>query len=205
MSFNNNNNVSNMFLDSRLSSLINNTNPWLMNEANLSFTKEAGGRVAKRAVKMLVKRLRNLDLSSWGIGGRSIEEEEEDDENKPESDFDDLLELLEYLTLRRKLKTAMATNQLNSNDSMYFGYGNDYYDELWYFNRTNRTSLSGIHGSQEEFELPAALVQLSILVLVFLIVLFMCKCNEMMEWCRDCRRKQSIEQKHLQQQFDEER
>ena len=41
------------------------------------------------------------------------------------------------------------------------------------------------------YYMPAALVQLFILVLVFLFVLFMCKCNKMMRTCRDLTQSKS--------------
>lgn len=169
--------------------------PWPMLAANnvSSFNNFSIGsqksKIAKRAVNVLVKRIRNLNIGGWtGGAGGANEEDSSEHFNQEEADLNDLLELLEYLTLRRKLKTG-GWNVNTTNDS---------------FGGSNRSNLTQTELPVEEFELPVALVQLSIIVLVFLIVLCMCKCNEMMEWCRDCRRKQSIEQKRLQQ-FDDER
>lgn len=191
MAFNNSFSSSNSMLSFHIRDQIS---PWpmladnnvsLFNNFSISSQKS---KIAKRTVSGLVKRIRNLNIG--GAGGAN-EEDSNEHFNQEEADLNDLLELLEYLTLRRKLKTGGWN--INTTNSGGGGFG-----------VSNQSNLTQTELPVEEFELPVALVQLSIIVLVFLIVLCMCKCNEMMEWCRDCRRKQSIEQKRLQQ-FDDER
>lgn len=138
----------------------------------------------KRALRSVVKRWAEDDS----------EENSEEDEEKwyggenSAAGLRDLVELLEYLKWRNRLRYAANTSDADS--------------EMLYSNSTHPSTIS--RPSQEEFELPVALVQLLIIVLVFLIVFFMCKCNQMMERCRDCRRNKRLDEKQIQQ-FDEDR
>lgn len=139
-------------------------------------------KLVKRAIKVFVKRI---------TGASDETSESEENTESTDSDLTDLLELLEYLTLRKRLKSL---NQVQNT------FNNQTDKNLSLLNWTNQTHSH--HQKHVEFELPVALVQLSIIVLVFLIVLFMCKCNQMMEWCRDCHLKQNSAQKRIQLEED---
>lgn len=64
------------------------------------------------------------------------------------------------------------------------------------FAKTNETKFHHVFHVKEgivfyDYELPVALIQLFILVLVLLIVLFLCKCNRIMEYLREKTQKQT--------------
>lgn len=136
--------------------------------------------------KRLVQRALNLFGNRW----TQVEEEKNKGSDSPiENDLDDLFELLEYLTLRNQIKARSVAN----------------ISKVSLAPASNVSSSSNpTHSVEDEFELPVALIQLLIIVLVFLIVFFMCKCNQMMEWCRDSRRRRRLERKRMRQ-LDEDR
>lgn len=91
--------------------------------------------------------------------------------NKEDYDYVDLVDFFNFISTSDKKKSS---NELN-------------------FNLTTNNTISNLLGKQTNqtdkldiyYELPVALIQLFILILVFLIVLFLCKCNKIMEFFRE--------------------
>jgi hypothetical protein len=96
-------------------------------------------------------------------------------EEKAEN-FQDLFNFLEYLNENWKIRNLTYLNQ----------------SEAALFLHKNRSRPIEVYHSYED-ELPVAIIQLLIIVLVFLIVLFMCKCNKIMRFCRDRKPKTAEE------------
>ena len=90
--------------------------------------------------------------------------------------YQDLINFLEYLN--ENWKTRNLTNLDKSKADFILS--------------KNRTRPFEVYHSYED-ELPVAFIQLLIIVLVFLIVLFMCKCNKIMRFCRDRKPKTAEE------------
>lgn len=133
----------------------------------------------KRALKAIIKRSATSDNEF------SSNNEKNDEENRGvNSDLQDLLELLDYLSKYHR-QILIAADDFSQNSNLTSTHLDDKAPKQ--------------HGDSE-FVLPVALVQLLVIVLVFLIGLFMCKCNQMMEACRNCRKKNT-----QQQQLDEDR
>jgi hypothetical protein len=96
-------------------------------------------------------------------------------EEKAEN-FEDLFNFLEYLNENWKIRNLTRLNE----------------SEAALFLHKNRSRPIEVYHSYED-ELPIAIIQLLIIVLVFLIVLFMCKCNKIMRFCRDRKPKTAEE------------
>ena len=96
-------------------------------------------------------------------------------EEKAEN-FQDLFNFLEYLNENWKIRNLTHLNE----------------SEAALFLHKNRSRPIEVYHSYED-ELPVAIIQLLIIVLVFLIVLFMCKCNKIMRFCRDRKPKTAEE------------
>jgi hypothetical protein len=98
-----------------------------------------------------------------------------------DEDYSDLFDFLEYIN------TRWVHNKLNK--SIDFGnHLNIDQSNLFKFNNANIFKYPSSKDSYEKglYEnLPVALVQLLILILVFFIFYFMCKCNKIMESFRD--------------------
>ena len=83
-------------------------------------------------------------------------------------DYEDLFNFLEYLNENWTNKRNFSS--LAKNESVFSDQNKKKHIETYH---------------SYDNELPVALIQLLIILLVFLIVLFMCKCNKIMRFCRD--------------------
>jgi hypothetical protein len=84
-------------------------------------------------------------------------------------DYHDLNRFLNYLLYNNDEQSKFLNSSNITKNKNNLNVNDDYLDEYGFY-----------------YYLPAALVQLFIIVVVFLIVLFMCKCNKLMESCRNC-------------------
>jgi hypothetical protein len=81
-------------------------------------------------------------------------------------DYKDLLSFIQYIRYSKLNKSSIDTfNRLNTTISS--------------------TSSSNIKLGDDQEELPAALIQLLFMIFVFLSILFLCKCNKLMYFCRE--------------------
>lgn len=90
--------------------------------------------------------------------------------------YQDLFNFLEYLNENWRIRNLTTSEKINAD----------------FISSKNRTRPIEVYHSYED-ELPVAIIQLLIIVLVFLIVLFMCKCNKIMRFCRDRKPKTAEE------------
>lgn len=135
----------------------------------------------KRAVDLVGSNQTKPVFGSY-LFANDFETNDDDEEDGENADYNDFVDFLHYLTLRnlklnnpnRTLAELLMQNYpwIDRNDHLHS-------------NRTGNESSSGNNLSSDEYEMPVALVQLFILVLVFLITLFMCKCNQLMRACRE--------------------
>lgn len=114
-----------------------------------------------------------------------------------DEDYTDLLNFLFYLKYKRKLREQQQMAAM-TNGSLNLPIMYNQTSELIINEEEHNHDTSG--GSSYEIdELPAAIIQLLIIVLVVLIVLFLCKCNKLMSFCR------YREQHKTLQELEEER